>query len=132
MAALTQARTIAGCKAFTGIRPRRVAAVSNGSKYFMRRKDSYMVEVRQPAPLDRGGVGRGATCVAQHSGSPDPAAGGAQVNVGEEEPEDIAVRRFMKSVMQTKVVEQVRGAARRTARRSGRRQPGLLAARDGR
>jgi hypothetical protein len=42
---LSQARTIAGSKAFTGIRPRRVAAVSNGVKYTMKRKDSYMVEV---------------------------------------------------------------------------------------
>ncbi len=35
-----------------------------------------------------------------------------QVNLGEEEPEDIAVRRFMKAVMESKVIEQVRGAAR--------------------
>jgi hypothetical protein len=32
-----------------------------------------------------------------------------QVHLGEEEPEDIAVRKFMKAVMESKVVEQVRG-----------------------
>jgi hypothetical protein len=45
MAALSQARAVSGCRAFTGIRPRQVAQVSNGCKVFMRRKDSYMVEV---------------------------------------------------------------------------------------
>jgi hypothetical protein len=29
------------------------------------------------------------------------------VNLGEEEPEDIAVRRFMKAVMESKVIEKV-------------------------
>lgn len=46
MAALTQCRAIAGPKAFAGVRARQTVAVSNGSKYFMKRKDTYMVEVR--------------------------------------------------------------------------------------
>ncbi|KAG1671027.1 hypothetical protein FOA52_014271 [Chlamydomonas sp. UWO 241] len=74
MSALSQSRCLAGSRAFTGIRPRQVAQVSNGCKVFMRRKDSYMVEV----------------------------------NLGEEEPEDIAVRRFMKAVMDSKLLEKLR------------------------
>lgn len=74
MASLSQSRALAGCKAFTAVRPTKAKLVSNGAKYFMRRKDSYMVEVQ----------------------------------VGEEEPEDIAVRRFMKSVMETRLIEQLR------------------------
>ena len=46
MALLSQSRCLAGSKAFTGVRPRQAPAVANGSKYFMKRKDSYMVEVR--------------------------------------------------------------------------------------
>lgn len=46
MATLSQSRALSGVRAFTGIRPRQVAQVSNGCKVFMRRKDSYMVEVR--------------------------------------------------------------------------------------
>ena len=34
-----------------------------------------------------------------------------QVNVGEDEPEDIAVRKFMKKVTDSKLIEQVRGLA---------------------
>lgn len=78
MAALSQCRALAGAKAFTGVRPSRSPVVANGSKYFMKKKDSYMVEVE----------------------------------VAEDEPEDMAVRKFMKQVMQSRVVEQLR--ARRT------------------
>lgn len=78
MASISQARALAGVKAFTGVRPRVAAPVANGSKYFMKKKDSYMVEVE----------------------------------VGEDEPEDVAVRRYMKLVMQSRVVEKLR--ARRT------------------
>lgn len=46
MATLTQSRALAGSKAFTGLRPRRVAQVANGGKVFMRRNDAYMIEVR--------------------------------------------------------------------------------------
>eukprot|EP00195_Chlamydomonas_chlamydogama_P007077 CAMPEP_0202894786 /NCGR_PEP_ID=MMETSP1392-20130828/4108_1 /ASSEMBLY_ACC=CAM_ASM_000868 /TAXON_ID=225041 /ORGANISM="Chlamydomonas chlamydogama, Strain SAG 11-48b" /LENGTH=192 /DNA_ID=CAMNT_0049579577 /DNA_START=57 /DNA_END=635 /DNA_ORIENTATION=- len=74
MAALSQSRALAGVRAFTTVRPRQIAQVSNGTKVTMRRKDTYMVEVQ----------------------------------VGEEEPEDIAVRRFMKAVVQTKVIEKLR------------------------
>jgi len=35
----------------------------------------------------------------------------AQVNVGEDEPEDIAVRRFMKKVMESGVIDEVRKKA---------------------
>lgn len=35
-----------------------------------------------------------------------------QVNVGEDEPEDIAVRKFMKKVMESGVIEEVRGGRR--------------------
>ncbi|GAX77839.1 hypothetical protein CEUSTIGMA_g5281.t1 [Chlamydomonas eustigma] len=78
MASLSQCRVLAGTKAFTGVRPRHVKQISNGSKVFMRRKDSYMVEI----------------------------------NLEDEEAEDIAVRRFMRAVMDSKVVEQLR--ARKT------------------
>lgn len=74
MAALSQSRALAGCRAFTTLRPRAAARISNGGKVFMRRNDSYMVEV----------------------------------TVGEEEPEDIAIRRYMKAVMDSRVLDQLR------------------------
>jgi len=74
MASLSQCRALAGAKAFTGIRPRAVSAVSGAMAMTMKRKDSYMVEV----------------------------------NVGEDEPEDIAVRKFMKKVVESRVIEQLR------------------------
>ncbi len=47
-AALSQSRALAGCKAMTMVqRTPTVKQVSNGSKYFMRKKGSFMVEVRQ-------------------------------------------------------------------------------------
>jgi hypothetical protein len=46
MASLGQCRALAGCRAFTGMRARQTKQISNGCKVFMRRKDSYMVEVR--------------------------------------------------------------------------------------
>lgn len=48
MSAMSQCRILAGGRAFTVARPQpagRPARVSNGSKYFMRKKDSFMVEV---------------------------------------------------------------------------------------
>ena len=45
-AALSQSRALAGCKAMTMVqRTPTVKQVSNGSKYFMRKKGSFMVEV---------------------------------------------------------------------------------------
>jgi hypothetical protein len=47
-AALGQSKALAGAKAMTVVqRAPTVKQVSNGSKYFMRRKGSFMVEVRQ-------------------------------------------------------------------------------------
>lgn len=43
MAALTQHRCLAGTKAFTGLQKQSQPRIANGSKYFMRRRDSYMV-----------------------------------------------------------------------------------------
>jgi len=40
-------------------------------------------------------------------GNPPPRA--PQVNVGEDEPEDIAVRKFMKKVMESGIIDEVRG-----------------------
>merc|ERR1719217_929273 len=74
MSQLLQCRTLAGRAFAPAVTARRIPKVSNGSKVFMRRKDSYMVEVL----------------------------------LGEEEPEDIAVRRFMKAVMESKVIDQMR------------------------
>eukprot|EP00199_Chlamydomonas_sp_CCMP681_P006809 CAMPEP_0119108044 /NCGR_PEP_ID=MMETSP1180-20130426/13229_1 /TAXON_ID=3052 ORGANISM="Chlamydomonas cf sp, Strain CCMP681" /NCGR_SAMPLE_ID=MMETSP1180 /ASSEMBLY_ACC=CAM_ASM_000741 /LENGTH=274 /DNA_ID=CAMNT_0007093617 /DNA_START=10 /DNA_END=834 /DNA_ORIENTATION=+ len=74
MSALSQARTIAGSRAFTGLGARQVQRVANGSMCTMKRKDSYMIEV----------------------------------NVGEDEPEDIAVRKFMNKVVDSRVIEQLR------------------------
>jgi len=46
-ASLSQSRALAGCRAMTVVqRAPTVKQVSNGSKYFMRRKGSFMVEVR--------------------------------------------------------------------------------------
>lgn len=81
MSALSQSRALVGCRsaAFGQARPcRKVSHAANGSKWFMRRKDSFMVEVQ----------------------------------VGEDEPEDMAVRRFMKCVVQSGVINNLR--ARRT------------------
>ena len=102
MASLTmgQSRLIAGgARAFTGVRPRAVKAVRNGCTVFMRRKDSYMVEVRAAA---------GYRATSRPLGGRYPIRQIRQVNLGEEEPEDIAVRRFMKAVQESKVIEQVR------------------------
>ncbi|KAF5829572.1 hypothetical protein DUNSADRAFT_15887 [Dunaliella salina] len=74
MALLSQSKTLAGSRAFSGLRNRVTPVVSNGSRITMKRKDSYMVEV----------------------------------NVGEDEPEDIAVRKFMKKVMESGVIEELR------------------------
>uniref|UniRef100_A0A7S3QKF1 Ribosomal protein S21 n=1 Tax=Dunaliella tertiolecta TaxID=3047 RepID=A0A7S3QKF1_DUNTE len=74
MALLSQSKTLAGSRAFSGLRARVSPVVSNGSRVTMKRKDSYMVEV----------------------------------NVGEDEPEDIAVRKFMKKVMESGVIEELR------------------------
>eukprot|EP00798_Chlamydomonas_sp_ICE-L_P007458 gene7458-599_t len=75
MAALSQCRVLSGSKAFVGAaRPRQAKQITNGSKYTMARKDSFMVEVQ----------------------------------VGEEEPEDIAVRRFLMLVSDSRVIEQMR------------------------
>jgi hypothetical protein len=47
-AAMSQSRALAGSKAMTVVqRVPTVKQVSNGSKYFMRRNGSFMVEVRQ-------------------------------------------------------------------------------------
>lgn len=43
MAAVTQSRALAGSRMF--MQAKQTVAVTNGSKYFMRRRDSYMVEV---------------------------------------------------------------------------------------
>jgi hypothetical protein len=37
--------------------------------------------------------------------------GSAQVNVGEDEPEDVAVRKYMRKVMDSRLLEQVRRCA---------------------
>eukprot|EP00877_Chromochloris_zofingiensis_P001380 jgi/Chrzof1/11242/Cz05g29050.t1 len=77
MAAVTQTKALAGCRAFafTKAKPgKKLGNVSNGAKWTMKRKDSYMVEV----------------------------------NVADDEPEDIAVRRFMKSVVQSGVINKLR------------------------
>lgn len=133
MATLTQSRALAGSKAFTGLRPRRVAQVANGGKVFMRRNDAYMIEVRTSAvnadahqgmrmAYGIGCVARVATghsahgtksCSWSHIHGMHALTGGAcrnapQVNVGEEEPEDIAIRRYMKAVMDSKVLDAVR------------------------
>lgn len=44
---MSQSRALAGCRAMTMVeRAPTVKQVSNGSKYFMRKKGSFMVEVR--------------------------------------------------------------------------------------
>ncbi|KAF8073168.1 rpsU [Scenedesmus sp. PABB004] len=80
MAALAQARALAGSKALS-LAPAGTAAArapSNGARVFMRRRDSYMVEV----------------------------------NVNDTETEDQAVRRYMRAVVQSGVINKLR--ARRT------------------
>jgi len=78
-ASLSQSRALAGCRAMTVVqRAPTVKQVSNGSKYFMRRKGSFMVEV----------------------------------HVSEEETEDQAVKRYMRAVLQSGVLNKLR--ARRT------------------
>ncbi|EFJ42299.1 plastid/chloroplast ribosomal protein S21 [Volvox carteri f. nagariensis] len=74
MTSVSQARSLAGCRAFGSVRPRVAARIANGTLCHMARKDSYMVEVE----------------------------------VAEDEPEDVAVRRYMKLVMQSRVVEKLR------------------------
>jgi hypothetical protein len=49
MAAVTQSRALAGCR--MSMQAKQTVKVTNGAKYFMRRRDSYMVEVRhRPQP----------------------------------------------------------------------------------
>jgi hypothetical protein len=49
MAAVTQNRALAGCR--MSMQAKQTVKVTNGAKYFMRRRDSYMVEVRHwPQP----------------------------------------------------------------------------------
>ncbi|WIA29653.1 hypothetical protein OEZ86_012139 [Tetradesmus obliquus] len=76
MAAVTQSRALAGCR--MTMQAKQTVRVTNGAKYFMRRRDSYMVEV----------------------------------NVGDTETEDQAVRRYMRAVVQSGVINKLR--ARRT------------------
>jgi hypothetical protein len=48
MALLSQSKTLAGgSRAFSGLRARQAPVVSNGCRATMKRKDSYMVEVRK-------------------------------------------------------------------------------------
>lgn len=48
----------------------------------------------------------GAAACTLDGGNPPPPA--PQVNVGEDEPEDIAVRKFMKKVMESGIIDEVR------------------------
>lgn len=54
MSALVQSRSIAGPRAFTTgpVRQPRLQAPSNGSKFFMKRRDNYLLEVRAYMPFD--------------------------------------------------------------------------------
>ncbi|KAF6260360.1 plastid/chloroplast ribosomal protein S21 [Scenedesmus sp. NREL 46B-D3] len=76
MAAVTQSRALAGCR--MSMQAKQTVKVTNGAKYFMKRRDSYMVEV----------------------------------NVGDTETEDQAVRRYMRAVVQSGVINKLR--SRRT------------------
>ncbi len=96
-------RALAGVKAFTGVRPRQQKLASNGSKVFMRRKDSYMVEVGHQRPQPSATLSLFWL---------EPLAARRQVNLDEDESEDIAVRRFMRAVMDSKVIQQVRACGR--------------------
>lgn len=48
MALLSQSKTLAGSRAFSGLRARVTPVISNGSSKVTMRKDTYMVEVRVP------------------------------------------------------------------------------------
>lgn len=52
MAAVTQSRALAGCR--MTMQAKQTVRVTNGAKYFMRRRDSYMVEVRHRPQPERG------------------------------------------------------------------------------
>eukprot|EP00775_Hariotina_reticulata_P011091 gene11092-11246_t len=74
MAAHTMSRVMAGSRMSMVSAQQTVKQVSNGAKYFMKRKNSYMVEV----------------------------------NVAETETEDQAVRRYMRAVVQSGVINKLR------------------------
>jgi len=82
MAALSQCRALAGSRAMTLVQSRPSAAqykICNGTKWTMKRKDSYMVEIE----------------------------------VADDETEDQAVKRYMKSVVQSGVLNKLRARRRK-------------------